>query len=132
MTSTSDTATVILKQDRLGRVRTPREKRERILEEFERSGMSGQQFAAHVGVKYPTFATWAQAKRREKARGAQLGEQGVAMRWVEAQLDETQDRRAKPSGLLVELPGGARMAVSDERAAVLAAVVLGHLGSGRC
>jgi hypothetical protein len=43
MTSTSDTATVILKQDRLGRVRTPREKRERILEEFERSGMSGQQ-----------------------------------------------------------------------------------------
>jgi hypothetical protein len=31
----------ILKTDALGRVRTPRERREALLEEFEKSGMSG-------------------------------------------------------------------------------------------
>lgn len=35
-----------------GRVRTPPERREQILEEFERSGMSGSAFAALIGVKY--------------------------------------------------------------------------------
>jgi hypothetical protein len=32
----------ILKRDVLGRVKTPRERREAILEEFDKSGMSGQ------------------------------------------------------------------------------------------
>ncbi len=32
----------ILKTDKLGRVKVPVEKREQILDEFERSGMSGQ------------------------------------------------------------------------------------------
>ena len=39
----------ILKQDELGRVRTPRAQREAILDQFEASGMSGIAFAAHVG-----------------------------------------------------------------------------------
>jgi hypothetical protein len=56
MTDTT-TAGEILVQDTLGRVRTPREKREQILDEYERSGMSGAAFAALVGVKYPTLAS---------------------------------------------------------------------------
>jgi hypothetical protein len=40
-----------LKVDSQGRVRTPAGKREAILDEFERSGMSGPAFAEHVGVK---------------------------------------------------------------------------------
>ena len=51
MTDTT-TAGEIFVQDTLGRVRTPREKREQILDEYERSGMSGAAFAALVGVKY--------------------------------------------------------------------------------
>jgi len=37
-----------------------REQRERILDEYERSGLSGAKFAAVYGVKYQTFATWLQ------------------------------------------------------------------------
>ena len=55
MTDTTTTAEMLV-QDTLGRVRTPREKRERILDEYERSGMSGAAFAALVGVKYPMLS----------------------------------------------------------------------------
>lgn len=40
MTDTTTTGEILV-QDTLGRVRTPREKREQILDEYERSGMSG-------------------------------------------------------------------------------------------
>jgi hypothetical protein len=48
----------LLKSDVLGRVRTPVDRREALLDEFERSGLTGQKFAALVGVKYQTFASW--------------------------------------------------------------------------
>ncbi len=47
MTSTIDTALEILKQDRKGRLRTPRAKQEEILDEYERSGMSGVDFSLY-------------------------------------------------------------------------------------
>lgn len=56
----------VLKTDKLGRMQTPAARREQILDEFERSGLSGKKFAAVVGVKYPTLATWAQKRRRER------------------------------------------------------------------
>ncbi len=45
----------LLKEDLAGRIRVPAAKRLQILEEFDRSGMSGTAFAALVGVKYQTF-----------------------------------------------------------------------------
>jgi len=36
-------------------VRTPREKQEAIISAYRGSGMTGQQFAAYVGVKYSTL-----------------------------------------------------------------------------
>jgi sugar phosphate isomerase/epimerase len=45
----------VLKQDAAGRVWTPRARREAVLDEFERSGLPAIKFAAHIGVKYPTF-----------------------------------------------------------------------------
>jgi hypothetical protein len=58
MTSTKATnggpELAVLKQDGLGRVRTPAVRREQLLEEFERSGLSGAKFAALTGVKYST------------------------------------------------------------------------------
>jgi transposase len=51
-------ATEILKTDDLGRVRVPRERQEQLLDEFERSGLSGAKFAALCGVNYPSFAGW--------------------------------------------------------------------------
>ena len=55
----------ILKRDTAGRVRTPRERREALLMEFDRSGMSGQKFAAWAGMKYTTFANWLQRRRKQ-------------------------------------------------------------------
>ena len=47
----------VLKSDALGRVRTPRARREALLLEFEKSGVSAKKFAALVGVNYQTFAS---------------------------------------------------------------------------
>lgn len=57
----------ILRTDVLGRVQTPADLREAILDEFEKSGLSGTKFARARGIKYPTFATWIQERR--KVRG---------------------------------------------------------------
>ena len=71
MTDTTTTGEILV-QDTLGRVRTPREKREQILDEYERSGMSGAAFAALVGVKYSTLSSWIQ-HRCQKWRGGEFG-----------------------------------------------------------
>jgi len=55
--------TIILKTDTRGRVCTPRQKREELLAEFERSGLSGAKFAALAGVRYTTFAGWKKEKK---------------------------------------------------------------------
>jgi transposase len=67
MTSTTEETPLILKTDVLGRVYMPKERRETILDAYECSAMSGQAFAAHVGVKYPTLATWLQRRRKRDA-----------------------------------------------------------------
>ena len=66
MTNTT-LADEILKTDVMGRVRTPPARRQALLEEFARSGVSGKKFAALVGINYQTFASWVQQRR--KARG---------------------------------------------------------------
>lgn len=129
MTTTTDTTLEILKQDRKGRVRTPRAKQEAILDEYERSGMSGPEFAQYLGIKYQTFATWVQKRRTKKGGGLVVGK-GV-VNWLEAEVGGEESRTGK-SVLLVELAGGARFSVGDERGAILAATVLRHLGVGQC
>jgi transposase-like protein len=129
MTSTTDTTLEILKQDRKGRVRTPRAKREAILDEYERSGISGPEFAQYLGIKYQTFATWVQKWRKGKAGGLVVGNGAVS--WLEAEVGGEESRAGK-LGLVVELAGGARFSVGDERGAILAATVLRHLGVGQC
>jgi hypothetical protein len=59
MTDIQGSAGAILKTDTRGRVQRPVAQRERLLDEFEKSGLSGSKFAALVGVKYQTFAGWA-------------------------------------------------------------------------
>ena len=108
-----------LKTDVNGRVRTPRARREALLEEFERSGVSAAQFAALVGVKYPTFASWVQQRRRERGGAVAAG----ALRWVEATIEPTAARGTR-NALVVELPCGARLSIGDGAQAILAAELL--------
>jgi hypothetical protein len=64
--NTTPTDEVVLKQDVLGRVKTPKAHREELLDEYERSGLPGLKFAELAGIKYPTFATWAQKRQRQR------------------------------------------------------------------
>ena len=126
----SGAVTPILKTDALGRVRTPAERREHLLDEYERSGMSGLQFAEFVGIKYQTFATWAQQRRRRLKTAASSkppvqADAAKQVRWMEAVLEQAQSpTESNESALVVHLPGGARVEVGDlKQVALVAALV---------
>jgi hypothetical protein len=61
MTFATQEPGAILSQDAQGRVLVSRERRESLLEEYDRSGMSGVKFARYVGIKYSTLAYWLQS-----------------------------------------------------------------------
>ncbi len=137
MTDTSPTDEAILKTDVLGRVKTPMTRREQLLDEFEQSGLSGQKFAELTGIKYQTFATWVQ--RRRRARGATgrgpakvSGPSAPSVRWLEAVVEQAQrsDAGIRPV-VVLELPGPARVEIANARQAELAAALLGALQSQR-
>jgi hypothetical protein len=112
----------LLRQDTKGRVRTGRERREALLAEFDRSGVSGARFARMVGIKYATFANWLHVRRHAGSAPARRGPGAVT--WVEAAPPAT-------AALRVELPGGAWMEIGSREQARVAAVLLGELaGSG--
>jgi hypothetical protein len=121
----------ILKRDAVGRVVTPGDKRESLLDEFERSALSGAEFARVAGVKYQTFAGWVQ--RRRHARGEygvrksmSLPEvSGSALRLVEAVVSESLRAPASQAvALEVRLPGGGRTAVHTGAEVALLAQLL--------
>ena len=119
----------ILKTDVLGRVKTPAARREQLLDEFERSGLTGQKFAEVVGIKYQTFATWAQKRRRQ--RGAYPAvKTPKQLRWLEAVVEQAQEAGGKnPLPLVLELPGGAKVQINDAKQAALAAELVRALQS---
>ena len=57
-----------LKTDVIGRVRITAKHREALLDAYEASSMTGMKFAAAHGVKYPTFASWIQRRRRDRGQ----------------------------------------------------------------
>ena len=123
--NTTLTDETILKTDMLGRVKMPLARREQLLDEFERSGLSGQKFAAVVGVKYPTFATWAQKRRRQ--RGAYPAvKRPKQLRWLEAVVEQ---KSGDKSPLVLALPGGAKVEIKDVQQAALAAALLRALAT---
>ena len=124
MTTTTASVAEILPQDRVGRVRTPRQRRERLLDEYERSGMRGPAFATFAGIKYPTLAGWIQQRKRSRAAAGAAAARGP--QWVEALVGEA--RAAGSAGLIVRVGAGAWMEVADARGAGLAAEVLRQLG----
>ena len=134
MTNTT-LADEVLKRDALGRVRTPRARREALVEEFEKSGVSAKKFAALFGVNYQTFASWVQAHR--KARGPRAPVAGPVRLW-EAVVEEGRCGDRESAGapeLWIELPGGSRMVVASPVQLAMAAELVALLAQrtgGRC
>jgi hypothetical protein len=131
MTITTDSSAasqpLILKTDSKGRVLTPAHRREALLDEFEKSGLSGMKFAALSGVKYQTFATWVQ--RRQRTRGESDPSEPKSKRqqvaWLEAVVQQAQDADCAAQGVLIlHLPGGARAELTNTREVALVAALL--------
>jgi hypothetical protein len=116
---------VILKADKLGRVKTPAARRESLLDEYERSGLGGQEFASLSGIKYQTFATWVQRRRRKRGATRAPAKSADRARWLEAVVEQARHPGHQNLAVMVlHLPGGARVEVADEKQAVLAAVMV--------
>ena len=126
----------VLKTDVLGRVRVKKARRNALLDEFERGGTSAQAFAKAVGIKYQTFASWVQKRRRArkqypaavKALPSTTATMG-ALRLLEAVAEPAMTKGTE--SLIVHLPGGAQVEVRDARQAMLAAELLQALASAR-
>ena len=116
----------LLPVDQNGRVRMPAAQRSAILAEFATSGMTGVAFAAHVGVKYPTFAGWIRQDRavrgteRQPRRAKQVSQR---LRFVEAAPVQAPTVNV----LEVELPGGAKLRITESSQVSLAAELLRSL-----
>lgn len=124
--ATAPTEPILIKTDVLGRMHRTCEQREQILEEYERSGLSGPKFAALCGVKYQTFASWQQRRKRARNRLAKRPYPPGAtkkVQWLEARL-QPGDQAASGTGLLLHLPGGARAEVARPEHIHLAAALV--------
>jgi hypothetical protein len=117
---------VVLKTDGLGRVKTPSERREQLLDEFERSGLTGTKFAALAGIKYQTFAAWLAKRRRQRDPASTVPAKPVdSMQWLEAVVQQAHNAGGQSqAGLVVELPGGARVQIREVKQAILAAALV--------
>lgn len=120
----------ILKVDEAGRVQMPSGKREAMLAEYDRSGMTGAQFARFVGVRYSTLMYWLQKRRKEAGRGEprERTARPDHPRWLEARVEGDVP---KCENLVVEVGGEVRMLVGSRTQAALAGEVLRAMGMVR-
>ena len=126
MTSTQK-GSEILKTDKRGRVKTTPERRQELLEEFDKSGLSAPKYAALTGLKYQTFAGWLiqRRKQRDGMAPAVLPDKQPTVQWLETVIQKAQ--AAPPlagSNLIVRLPSGATIEVANAAHAALAGEVL--------
>jgi transposase-like protein len=114
----------ILPTDSKGRVRVSRERREELLAEFDRSGLSGAQFARTVGLKYQTFANWRQERRSRQPAAPPLA-RSQSVEWLETVIDKAQaSAPLAGSMLMVRLPSGAAIELANVSQAPVAAALL--------
>ena len=104
--------------DTKGGVRTSKEQRRAILDEFERSGLSAVRFAKQTGLKYSTLAGWLQRYRRTKPRRP-----GRPLQLLEAVVDPLPGP-VTGTPLALQLPGGVRLELNDPNQVPLAAALV--------
>ncbi len=119
--TTENITPTILKTDSLGRVETPLDERERLLDLYEQSGMTGAGFARFHGIRYTTFAHWRRVRRRKCREEAEANSPAV---FQEAVISVPSHRE---EGLQVELPLGTRVIMSNPNQIPLIAALARHL-----
>jgi len=138
MTFAAEEGGEILSQDAQGRVLVSRERRELVLEQYDRSGMSGVKFAEYVVIKYSTLAYWLQSRRRKREREKSLMKASANTEpsksngaWIEAVVEKGSQPRVPIGALRIYFAGGAYCQISSATEAALAAELLGRLGAKR-
>jgi len=138
MTFGADEPGQILSQDARGRVLVSRERRQALLEECDRSGMSAVKFAQYIGIKYSTLAYWLQSRRRQRQKekslikadaGTEPGRSNGA--WIEAVVESPSGPGVSVGALRIYFAGGAYCQIRNSKEAALAADLLGRLGGTR-
>jgi transposase-like protein len=118
----------ILKVDARGRVRRTPEQKEALLDEFERSGLSGKRFAEIVGVVPVTFSAWVCQWRRNQAEAKKLRGRPQSVTLLEAVVEKRCSAAASVrEGMVLELDGGAKIQVRSREQLRLVAELLGLL-----
>lgn len=111
---------LILKRDRLGRIKHNPEQREALLKMYDTSALSAPEFSKQVGINYQTFATWIQNRKREQKRVSE-----PSSGWVEVVAQKPDvPQIVKGFGLEIDLGNGAKLMIRDESEAKLAAVLI--------
>ncbi len=101
---TTTTCVQLVKQDSRGRVRYGGERREELLGEFDRSGMSAAGFARLSGVRYATFAGWVHRRKQVAKRdGVAAGSRPI--RLLEAMV-EPEEHHGSSGGAADRAPKG--------------------------
>ena len=112
-----------LRSDTKGRARTPRERREQLLDEFEQTGASAAMFAKIAGLRYSTFAGWVNRRRKQQGSGGGKScAEKTLVQFVEAAIEPKAQRRGE--GLRIELPGGAHTEIGSSGEVEIAAELL--------
>jgi transposase len=116
----------MLKTDRRGRVRFTAVRRDRLIDEFQKSGMSAPRFCKVTGLSYSTFATWLQKHRRQRAALPERAPSAAAVEWLETVVEKAPaaPASAHPDALVVRLPSGATLEVATASQASVAASLL--------
>jgi hypothetical protein len=127
-TSTTGTCQV-LPVDTRGRVRVSAQRREVLLGQFDKSGMTGKRFAAFAGINYQTLCGWVQRRRKAAANQGSVMTEPRSLQWVEATVEGETAPAPRRGVLVVHLNGWARMEIADPMSAALAAEVLRSLGA---
>jgi hypothetical protein len=134
MTSTQK-GSEILKTDKRGRVRMTPERRQELLEELDRSGLSAPKFAALTGLKYQTLAGWLHQRRKQRDEMVPVVSPAKepTVQWLETVIEKAQATQAVPSSnLIVRLPSGAMIEVANAAHAVLVGEVLRSWEKAAC
>ncbi len=104
-----------------------------LLEQYDRSGMSGVKFAQYVGS---TLAYWLQSRRRKREWKELLMKAGADIEpgksngaWIEAVVQNGSEPGVPKGALRIYFGGGAYCQISSATEAALAAELLGRLAT---
>jgi transposase-like protein len=110
---------IIVKSDHSGRNRYTTQYKQEVVAAFESSSLSAPVFARQCGIKYPTFAAWIAARKREESKPASKNPPAFLIAEVAVETGG--------NALEVRLPGGSVARASDADQIRLLAALLRQL-----